>query len=190
MGSVTKRRPQPGKNKTIRTERRREIAKALVQQVPTSEIARQQGISRQMVNIEINADETRQFIRHALAPHLDEIRELVSPALQAVKDTLGPTRVHPVPEEDEEGLPTGEVKLVTVPNDPKDRLRAVKTLGYLMELAEGRRRHDDDDRREPRRFSGTYEDLLILHHTTIHETHHHHEASPEPSPIIDVEPEA
>ena len=155
-----KNAPKQGKNQTIRTERRRQIAKAVIAQKPVKEIAREVGLTRQMVNLELKADETKQFIRHALAPHLEEIKDLVAPALEAIRDGLDESQ------------------------EMRDRLRAVKTLGYVMELAEGRRREDELE--PPRRFSGTYEDLLILHHTTIHE-HHHHDAPPPPT--IDIEPE-
>jgi hypothetical protein len=136
------KRPQPGKNKTIRTMRRRAIAQALVEQTPTTKIAKAIGISRQMVNVEIRAPETQAFIQNALAPYLDEISGLIKPALVAVKDGLGK-------------------KQITV-----DRLRSVKTLGYLMELAEGKK-SDGQLSNRPQRFAGTMEELLILYRQTI-----------------------
>lgn len=136
------KRPQPGKNATIRTQRRRVIAKKLVEQTPPAKIAKQIGISRQMVNVEIRADETQAFIRGAMAPYLDEIRELIPPALAVVRSVL-----------------TGQFYCAA------DKLRAVKTTGYLMELAEGRTT-DGDRSDRPARFDGTMHDLLALYHQT------------------------
>jgi hypothetical protein len=140
------KRPQPGKNKTVRTQRRRVIAKKLVQGIPPKKIGEQIGLSRQMVNVEIRAAETQAFIKGAMAPYLDEIAGLIPPALKVVKTALsGPKQ------------------------KMQDRLRGVKTLGYLMELAEGRKT-DGDVADRPTRFAGTMEELLILYRETTVES--------------------
>lgn len=46
-----------------------------------------------------------------------------------------------------------------------NRLRAVKTLGYVMELAEGRR--SDDGTMPPQRYAGTLEEALILYRRLV-----------------------
>lgn len=143
---MTSKRPQPGKNKTIRTQRRRFIAKQLVRQVPPAKIGKALGISRQMVNVELRAPETQAFIRGAMAPHLDEIKDLIPAALQVVGTALKGRR-----------------------QEMANRLRAVKTLGYLMELGEGRK-SDGNDADRPVRFAGTMEELLILYRQTTLES--------------------
>lgn len=138
--SATKR-PQPGKNPTIRTQRRRIIAEKIVKQVGPAAIAKQIGISRQMVNVEIRAPETQGFIRGALAPYLDEIGGLMPAVLLTLEQGLAPDQ--PMP----------------------DRLRAVRTTGYVMELADGRK-SDGDVADRPERFAGTLEELLVLYRRT------------------------
>jgi hypothetical protein len=135
------KRPQPGKNKTIRTQRRKVIAKKLVEQIPPSKIAKQIGISRQMVNVEIRAPETQAFIKGMMHPHLPAISRMIPRALAAVNTCLKPS------------------------NEPINRLRAAKTLGYFMELAEGRKT-DGNPADRPQRFDGTMEDLLVLYRKT------------------------
>jgi len=138
------KRPQPCKNPTVRKQTRRAIAKKLVQRKGPKQIGKELGMSRQNVNFHIRAPETQAFIRAALDPYLDEIAGLVRPALKVVRIALTGKRVATA-----------------------DKLRAVKTLGYLMELAEGRKT-DGDASDLPPRWHGTLEQLLILHHTTIH----------------------
>lgn len=118
------------------------IAKAVVAQVPPSVIAEKIGVDREIVRKELQAPETQAFIRGALAPYLDDISGLIPPALTAVREGLHKSQ------------------------QTADRLRAVKTLGYLMELAEGRKA-DGSWNDRPRRWAGTMEELLVLYRQTI-----------------------
>lgn len=157
------KRPQPGKNKTIRTQRRRVIAKALVEQVPTQKIAECIGISRQMVNHEIRQPETQGFIRAAMEPYKDDIREMIPAALSAVKDGLGPSRPYEIENED------GTKGTVAMPNEMIDRLRASKMLMHWLEFTEGKTAEKSGD--QAPRFSGTMHELLILfRETTIEQS--------------------
>ena len=154
------KRPQPGKNPTIRTQRRKTIAKALVEQVPTTQIAQAIGISRQMVNHEIRQEETQGFIKSAMQPYLDDIREMIPSALGAVREGLGRARPYEVEQED------GTTKVVAIPNDQVDRLRASKLLMNWLELAEGKK-DDGALKHNAQRFSGTMHELLVLYRETV-----------------------
>ncbi len=135
------KRPQPCKNAVVRKQTRRAIAKKLVQRKAPTAIAKELGISRQMVNNHIREPETQAFIRDAMAPYLDELKELIPGALAAVRAALDPEQ------------------------ETVDRLRGVKALTDLMHLAEGR--DTDGNATDRPRWQGQYEDLLILHHRTI-----------------------
>lgn len=135
------KRPQPGKNKTIRTQRRKAIAAKLIAQTPVQVIAKDVRLTRQMVNHEIRQSETQELIKGMMAQHVPAMSRLIPRALSAINKTLKPG------------------------NQPIDRLRAAKTLGYYMELAEGRKTDDPSTNRPPR-FAGTMEELLVLFHRT------------------------
>ena len=144
--------------------RRRAIAKAVVvEQKTPAMIGRELGISRQMVNVELRADETRQFIRSAMAPYLDDLRDLIPQAIAAVKDTLK-SPFDAIADAAEKGTPQEALKCL---NTPVDRIRAVRALGWMMQWAEGKA-SEGDHKPVADRFSGTLEDLLITHRETIY----------------------
>ncbi len=117
-----------------RKARRSVIAKAVVAQTPTRQIAANLGISRQAVYQELAQPETKELIQSWMRPHHESIKRMIPRALATVNKGLKPS------------------------NEMRDRLNAVKTLGVCMEWAEGKK---DDSNGTPLRFDGTLEELLV-----------------------------
>jgi hypothetical protein len=124
---------KPKPRKQARAARSAIIARGVIEQKSPSEIGKQLGISRVQVWKETQRPETQALIQSWMQPFHDEIKAEIPNAIAAVRD----------------GMKPGE-KI-------NDRLQAVKTLGTVMEWAEGRR--EDGDNR-PKRWEGEFVELL------------------------------
>lgn len=129
----------------VRECRRQQIAAGVVHGKPVKQIADELGISREHCSRELNRPETQELIRCWMEPHHAAIRRMIPRALAAVNKGLKPSQ------------------------DIRDRLAAVKTLGAVMQWAEGKRGEDDGDN-ATRKFSGTLEDLLTLYRAVTAQT--------------------
>src|SRR5215472_12155785 len=129
--AVTNPNQKPKPRKQAREARRAVVARGVVLQKSTTQIGEQLGISRMQVWREVQKPETQALIRSWMQDYHDEIRAEIPNAIAAVRDKLKP--------------------------DSDERLQAVKTLGTVMEWAEGRA--DDGDSR-PKRWEGEFVQLL------------------------------
>jgi hypothetical protein len=128
--------PEPrGKNATAKSVRRKAIVKALVNQQKPADIAATLGVCRKTVYNELDHPETKALIREWMQPHHRAIQRMIPRALATVNKGMKPS------------------------NEMRDRLNAVKTLGTVMQWAEGRT--EDGDERKPLRFDGTLTELLV-----------------------------
>ena len=118
-----------------RETRRAVIAQRLIEQKSTSQIGAELGLSRKTVWEEANRPETKALIQSWMQQYHEEIKAEIPKAIAAVRDELAP------------GMP--------------NRLAAVKTLGTVLEWAEGSRNGDTDG--TPRRWSGELVELLALY---------------------------
>lgn len=125
------------KNAASKGARRAVIAGALVKQQTPAQIARSLGVSRQTVYNELANPETQALIQSWMHPHHGAIKRMIPRALSAVNKGLKPSQ------------------------EMKDRLAAVKTLGTVMEWAEGARK--DDSNGKPLRWQGEFVELLALY---------------------------
>lgn len=129
--------PRVPANASAREARRVEIAKGVLSQQAPGQIAARLGVSRQTVYNELGAPETQELIRAWMQPHHQALQRMIPRAMSAVNKGLKPS------------------------NEIRDRLQAVKTLGTMMEWAEGR--PGDGDSNKPTRWSGTFDELLVMY---------------------------
>ena len=123
--------------------RREKIVKALVRGEPHAKIAVDMGVSRQRMSQIVHDRGTQSLIQRMLQPHHRTLERLIPRALAAVNTSLKPSQ------------------------ETGDRLKGVRTLGYLMELAEGGAQKNGNGDNGAARFAGSMEELLLLYRKVI-----------------------
>jgi hypothetical protein len=124
-----------------RERRREQIAVGAVQGKSVTQIAGEVGISRVWCSKELNRPETQNLIRSWMEPHREAIKRMIPRALAAVNESLKPSQ------------------------DIRDRLSGVKTLGTVMDWAEGEPGDDSDN--SGRKWSGSLTELLDLYNRVV-----------------------